>query len=59
MSNYKVLGISNVRVNVQLVNALVSSVLQYGSVVYACLSNFESALEHKNIVFSKAEKFFQ
>jgi hypothetical protein len=44
---------------VHLVNALVSSVLQYGSVVYACLSNVESALEHKNIVFSKAEIFFR
>jgi hypothetical protein len=38
-----------------LVNALVSSVLQYGSVVYACLSNVESALEPTNMIFAKAE----
>jgi hypothetical protein len=41
------------------VNALVSSVLQYGSVVYACLSNVESALDHANVTFSKAEVFFR
>lgn len=40
-------------------NALVASVLQYGSVVYACLSNVESALDHSNVIFSKAEIFFR
>jgi hypothetical protein len=49
------LGISNVRVKLQLINSLVSSVLQYGCVVYACLSNVESALEPTNAVFAKAE----
>ena len=45
-SNCKLLGISNVCVKLYLVNALVASVLQYGSVVYASLSNVESALDH-------------
>ena len=58
-SNCRLLGISNVRVKLQLVNALVASVLQYGCVVYACLSNVESALEHTNLVFSKAEILFR
>jgi hypothetical protein len=37
----------------------VSSVLQYGCVVYACLSNIESALEPTNCVFAKAEIFIR
>jgi hypothetical protein len=31
----------------------------YGSVVYACLSNIESVLEPKNVVFAKAEIFIR
>ena len=42
-----------------MVNALVASVLQYGRVVYACLSNVESALEPTNLIFAKAEIFFR
>jgi hypothetical protein len=49
------MGISNIRVKLQLVNALVSSVLQYGCIVYACLSNVESALDPTNLIFAKAE----
>ena len=56
-TNCRLLGISNVRVKLQLINALVSSVLQYGCVVYACLSNVESALEPTNTVFAQAEIF--
>ena len=51
--------ISNVRVKMQLVSALVASVLQYGCVVYACLSNVESALEPTNLIFANAEIFFR
>ena len=40
-------------------NELVLSVLQYGSILYACLSNVESALDHANVSFSKAEGFFR
>jgi hypothetical protein len=35
------LGISNVRVKIQLINALVTSVLMYGSVMYACMSDVQ------------------
>ncbi len=35
------LGISNVRVKIQLINALVNSVLLYGSILYACMSDVE------------------
>jgi hypothetical protein len=49
------MGISNIRVKLQLVNALVSSVLQYGCIVYACLSNVESTLDPTNLIFAKAE----
>jgi hypothetical protein len=35
----------------------VTSVLLYGCVVYACLSNIETTLDPKNAVFSKAEAF--
>jgi hypothetical protein len=51
------LGISNVWVKLQLVNALVTSVLQYGCVVYACLSNVESALEPTNADFCQGRNF--
>lgn len=40
-----------------MVNALVCSVLVYGSVIYACLSNVESVLTHSNLIFSQAEIF--
>ena len=49
------MGISNIRVKLQLVNALVSSVLQYGCIVYACLSNVESALDPTNLIVAKAK----
>jgi hypothetical protein len=52
-----VLGISNTRVKIQIVNALVTSVLLYGCVIYACLSNVETTLDPTNAVFAKAEIF--
>jgi hypothetical protein len=51
-TNCKLMGITNIRVKLQLINALVSSVLMYGSVVYACLSNIEPVLEPTNVVFA-------
>jgi hypothetical protein len=51
------MGITNVRVKIQLVNSLVCSVLMYGSVLYACLSNVETVLSPANLLFSKAEIF--
>ena len=51
-TNCRLLGISNIRVKLQLINSLVSSVLMYGSVVYACLGNIEPVLEPRNVVFA-------
>jgi hypothetical protein len=56
-TNCRVLGISNARVKIQIINALVTSVLLYGCVIYACLSNVETTLDPTNVVFSKAEIF--
>jgi hypothetical protein len=42
-----------------LINTLVSSVLMYGSVIYACLSNIEPVLEPTNVVFAQAEIFIR
>ena len=52
ITNCRLLGISNVRVKLQLINSLVSSVLMYGSVIYACLSNIEPVLEPTNVAFA-------
>jgi hypothetical protein len=58
-NNCKLLGISNVRVKIQLVNSLVCSVLLYGSVIYACLGNVEPVLTPANLIFAKAEIFIR
>ena len=58
-SNCRLLGISNVRVELQLINALVGSVLMYGSVIYACLSNVEPVFDPANVVFAQAEVFIR
>ncbi len=57
MTNCRVLGISNARVKIQIINSLVTSVLLYGCIIYACLSNVEITLDQTNAVFSKAEIF--
>ena len=38
-TNCKLIGITNVRVKLLLVNALVRSVLLYGCILYACMSD--------------------
>lgn len=50
--NCRLLGNSNIRVKIQLINALVSSVLLCGSIVYAFLSNIEQTLTPTNPTFS-------
>ena len=57
MTNCRVLGISNARVKIQIINSLVTSVLLYGCIIYACLSNVKITLDQTNAVFSKAEIF--
>jgi hypothetical protein len=51
-TNCRLLGISNVRVKLQLINSLVSSVLMYGCVIYASLSDIDTVLTPTNVVFS-------
>ena len=53
------MGITNIRVKINLINALVSSILMYGSVIYACLSNIEPVLQPTNVVFAQAEIFIR
>ena len=55
----RLLGISNVRVKSQLINALVSSVLMYGCIIYASLSDVETVLTPTSVVFAHAEIFIR
>jgi hypothetical protein len=56
-TNCRVLGLSNVRIKIQLINSMVTSILLYGCVLYACLSNVESTMDPTNVAFAKAETF--
>ena len=47
-TNCKLLGISNIKVKLALLNALVSSILLYGNVLYACMSDVTTTLTPKN-----------
>ena len=58
-ANCRLLGLSNPRVKLQLVNALATSILTYGSVLYACLGNVEPTLQANNTAFEQAESFFR
>ena len=58
-TNCRILGISNVRVKLQMIYALVSSVLLYGSIVYACMSDVHQTLTPKNALFSDVEIFLR
>jgi hypothetical protein len=55
--NCRILGISNVRVKISLITALVSSILLYGSVIYACTSDVYQTLTPTNRIFSAVEIF--
>ena len=47
-TNCRIVGITNVKVKLLLVNALVRSVLLYGCVLYACMSNVLTTLTPAN-----------
>ena len=47
-TNCKMLGISNIKVKLSLLNALVSSILMYGNILYACMSDVTTTLTPKN-----------
>ena len=47
-TNCRIIGITNVKVKLLLVNALVRSVLLYGCVLYACMSDVLTTLTPAN-----------
>mgnify|MGYP000267023402 FL=1 len=51
------LGITNVKVKLALLNALVCSIMLYGSILYACMSDVTTTLTPKNKFFSDVEIF--
>jgi hypothetical protein len=56
-TNCKMLGISNVKVKLSLLTALVSSILLYGNILYACMSDVTTTLTPKNKIFREVEIF--
>jgi hypothetical protein len=51
-TNCRIVGITNVKVKLLLVNALVRSVLLYGCILYACMSDVETTLTPTNACFA-------
>ena len=51
-TNCRIIGITNVKVKLLLVNALVRSVLLYGCILYACMSDVETTLTPTNGCFA-------
>jgi hypothetical protein len=51
-TNCRIIGISNVKVKLLLINALVRSVLLYGCILYASMSDVMTTLTHTNGLFA-------
>jgi hypothetical protein len=51
-TNCRLIGITNVKVKLLLVNALVRSVLMYGCILYACMSDVLTTLTPANGLFA-------
>jgi hypothetical protein len=51
-TNCRIVGITNVKVKLLLVNALVRSVLLYGCILYACMSDVLTTLTPANGLFA-------
>ena len=51
-TNCRIMGITNVKVKLLLVNALVRSVMLYGCILYACMSDVTTTLTPTNSVFA-------
>ena len=51
-TNCRIVGITNIKVKLLLVNALVRSVLLYGCILYACMSDVETTLTPTNGCFA-------
>ena len=58
-TNCRLLGITNIKVKLLLVNALVRSVLLYGCVLYACMSDVQTTLTPVNGLFAQVEIFYR
>jgi hypothetical protein len=58
-TNCRIIGITNVKVKLLLINALVRSVMLYGCTLYACLSDVETTLLATNRFFSQVEIFYR
>jgi hypothetical protein len=51
-TNCRVIGITNVKVKLLLINALVRSVLMYGCILYACMSDVLTTLTPAHGLFA-------
>ena len=51
-TNCRIIGVTNVKVKLLLVNALVRSVLLYGCILYACMSDVLTTLTPTNGYFA-------
>ena len=51
-TNCRMIGVTNVKVKLLLVNALVRSVMLYGCILYACMSDVTTTLTPTNNVFA-------
>ena len=51
-TNCRIMGITNVKMKLLLVNALVRSVLLYGCTLYACMSDVMTTLTPTNRLFA-------
>jgi hypothetical protein len=53
------MGITNIKVKLMLINALVRSVLLYGCILYACMSDAITTLTPTNSVYAQVEIFYR
>ena len=51
-TNCRLIGVTNVKVKLMLINALVCSVLLYGCILYACMSDVNTTLTPTNRIFA-------
>ncbi len=56
-SNCRLLGLNNARVKLNMANALATSILAYGSVLYACLGDVDPTLQASGTLFEQTEAF--
>ena len=57
LANCRLLGLTNARVKLSLVNAMATSILAYGIIIYACLGNVTPTLYANSVLFEEREAF--